>query len=50
MQNKLHKELIPSAIWVLMIIFAAFSTSDFGKSKISTSNTDVVREANTQSR
>ena len=50
MQNKLHKELIPSAIWVLMIIFAAISTSDFGKSKIITSNTDVAREANSQSR
>ena len=50
MQNKLHKELIPSAIWVLMIIFAAISTSDFGRSKIATSNSDVVRQANAQSK
>ena len=50
MQNKLHKELIPSAIWVLMIIFAAVSTSDFGKSKITILNSDVVRQANFESK
>jgi competence transcription factor ComK len=45
MFNK-YNELIPSAVWVLMVIVAAISASDFRKSKVDFSNINIARDAN----
>ena len=45
---KNYNEIIPSAVWVLLVIVAAISASDFKKSKILFSNFNLVQEANNQ--
>lgn len=45
---KNYHEIIPSAVWVFLVIVAAISASDFRKSKVVFSNFNLVQEANNQ--
>lgn len=43
-----NNELIPSAIWVFIVVVAAVSASDFGKPKTAPLNSSLIQAASNQ--
>lgn len=43
-----NNELIPSAIWVFIVVVAAVSASDFGKPKTVPLNSSLIQAASNQ--